>query len=117
LANAKEVYEIGEIPPLGAVPKQMYAQVIRQERFGEPQQAFRVEKVDVPSLKPDEALVLVMAAGINYNNLWASLGVPVDVIKAHERDGDPSGLHVGGSDASGIVYAVGDDVTEVKVGD
>ena len=117
MVSAKDVYDIGEIPPIGAVPKQMYAQVIRQERFGEPQQAFQIETVDVPALKPDEALVMVMAAGVNYNNVWASLGVPVDVVKVHERDGDPSGFHVGGSDASGIVYAVGDDVANVKVGD
>src|SRR4030042_3569526 len=96
MSNAKEVYEIGEMPPLGAVPKQMYAQVIRQERFGEPLQGFQVEKVDVPSLKADEVLVFVMAAGDNYNNVWASLGVPVDVIKVHEREGDPSGFHIGG---------------------
>ncbi len=117
MVSVKDVYEIGEIPPIGTVPKQMYAQVIRQERFGEPRQAFRVEKVDVPSLRPDEVLVFVMAAGVNYNNVWASLGAPLDVIKVHEREGDPSGFHLGGSDASGIVYAVGDDVTSVKVGD
>lgn len=117
MVSVKDVYEIGEIPPIGTVPKQMYAQVIRQERFGEPRQAFRVEKVDVPSLRPDEVLVFVMAAGVNYNNVWASLGAPLDVIKVHEREGDPSGFHIGGSDASGIVYAVGDDVTNVKVGD
>ena len=115
--SAKDIYEIGEVPPLGAVPKQMYAQVIRQDRFGEPKQAFRVEKVDVPSLAPDEVLVSVMAAGINYNNVWASLGVPLDMVKVQQRDGDPSDFHIGGSDASGIVYAVGDDVTNVKVGD
>jgi crotonyl-CoA carboxylase/reductase len=115
--RAKDVYEIGEIPPLGTVPKQMYAQVIRRERFGEPRQGFQVEKVDVPSVKADEVFVFVMAAGINYNNVWASLGIPLDVIKVHERDGDPSGFHIGGSDASGVVYAVGEDVTNVKVGD
>ena len=118
MVSVKDVYEIGEIPPLGTIPRQMYAQVIRRERFGEPAKAFRTEKVDVPTnLKPDEALVFVMAAGINYNNVWASLGVPVDVIKVHEREGDPSGFHIGGSDASGIVYAVGDEVTNVKIGD
>ena len=118
MVSVKDVYEIGEIPPLGGVPKQMYAQVIRQERFGEPKQAFQIEKVDTPTgLKPREALVLVMAAGVNYNNVWASLGVPVNVIKAREREGDTSGFHIGGSDASGIVYAVGSDVTNVKVGD
>ena len=117
MVSVRDVYEIGEIPPIGTVPKQMYAQVIRQERFGEPRQAFQIEKVDVPALKPDEALILVMAAGVNYNNVWASLGTPVDVIKVHEREGDPSGFHVGGSDASGVVYATGDDVTNIKVGD
>ncbi|MCH7577444.1 MAG: crotonyl-CoA carboxylase/reductase [Chloroflexi bacterium] len=118
MVSVKDVYEIGEIPPLGTIPRQMYAQVIRRERFGEPAKAFQTEKVDVPTyLKPDEALVFVMAAGINYNNVWASLGVPVDVIKVHEREGDPSGFHIGGSDASGIVYAVGDEVTNVKIGD
>ena len=118
MVSVKDVYEIGEMPPLGTIPRQMYAQVIRRERFGEPAKAFETEKVDVPAnLKPDEALVFVMAAGINYNNVWASLGVPVDVIKVHEREGDPSGFHIGGSDASGIVYAVGDEVTNVKIGD
>jgi crotonyl-CoA carboxylase/reductase len=58
-----------------------------------------------------------MAAGINYNNVWAALGVPVDVIRVHAQLGDDSGFHIGGSDASGIVYAVGSDVTNVKVGD
>ena len=35
-APEKELYEIGEMPPLGYVPKQMYAWVIRRERHGEP---------------------------------------------------------------------------------
>jgi len=118
MVNVKDVYELGEIPPVGSVPKQMYAQVIRPERFGEPAQAFQVEKVDVPAgLKPNEALVGVMAAGINFNNVWAARGVPINVIKAREREGDTTGFHIGGSDASGIVYAVGSGVTNVKVGD
>jgi len=118
MVSVKDVYELGEIPPLGTIPKQMYAQVIRRERFGAPKQAFQVEKVDTPAgLKPNEALVFVMAAGINYNNVWAALGSPVDVVKVHERDGDETGYHIGGSDASGIVYAVGSGVTNVKVGD
>jgi crotonyl-CoA carboxylase/reductase len=117
MVSVKDVYEIGEIPPLGTVPNQMYAQLIRQERYGEPQQAFQVETVDVPSLKADEVLVSVMAAGINYNNVWASLGIPVDMVKVQQRDGDPSDFHIGGSDVSGIVYAVGEDVTNVKMGD
>jgi crotonyl-CoA carboxylase/reductase len=116
--EARPLYEIGEIPPVGHVPATMYAQLIRAERFGDPVSAFQIERVPVPrDLKPDEALVLVMAAGINYNNVWAARGLPVNVIKAHQRDGDPSDFHIGGSDASGIVYAVGSGVTNVRVGD
>ncbi|MDO8612864.1 MAG: crotonyl-CoA carboxylase/reductase [Dehalococcoidia bacterium] len=118
MVSVKDVYEIGETPPICTDPRQMYAQVIRPERFGEPAQAFQIEKVDVPAdLKPNEALVCVMAAGINFNNVWAARGVPVNVIKAREREGDTTGFHIGGSDASGIVYAVGSAVTNVKVGD
>lgn len=115
---AKELYELGEIPPLGEVPKKMYANVIREERFGEPKDAFKVEVVDVPEIGPDEALVLVMAAGINYNNVWAALGIPLNMVEVHRKDqNDHSGFHIGGSDASGIVYKVGANVKNVKVGD
>jgi len=113
----KDLYEIGETPPVGEVPARMYAQVIRPERFGDPEKAFQVEDIEVPELGPDDALVLVMAAGINYNNVWAARGVPVDVCKVHEKYGEPSDFHIGGSDASGVVYAVGENVANVKVGD
>jgi crotonyl-CoA carboxylase/reductase len=114
---ASDLYEIGEIPPRGQVPGRMYAQVIRPERFGEPATAFQVEAMETPQPGPGEALVLVMAAGINYNNVWAAKGVPVDVTKVHARFGEPDGFHIGGSDASGVVWAVGPDVDGVMVGD
>jgi crotonyl-CoA carboxylase/reductase len=118
VVTMKDTYEIGEVPPVGDVPQYMYAQLIRPERFGEPAKAFQIEKVETPGeLKPREALVLVMAAGINYNNVWAARGVPVNVVKAREREGDMTGFHIGGSDASGIVYKVGSAVTNIKVGD
>ena len=117
MVATQDLYKVGEMPPIGEVPKQMHASLIRPERFGEPQRAFKVETIDVPELKPDEALVYVMAAGVNYNNVWAALGSPVDVVKVHERDGDPSGFHIGGSDLSGVVFALGSEVSNVKVGD
>jgi crotonyl-CoA carboxylase/reductase len=113
----KELYDIGETPPLGTVPPKMHAITIRRENFGEPRKAFQPEVVGTPEIGPREALVYVMAAGINYNNVWAALGVPIDVIRVHAQLGDDTGFHIGGSDASGIVYAVGDEVTNVKVGD
>jgi crotonyl-CoA carboxylase/reductase len=117
----KTLYQLGETPETGVVPQKMLAQVIRQERFGKPTEAFKIEEVDVPAeLRPDEVLVWVMAAGVNYNNVWAALGTPVDVIKNRPKDPyfpDSSGFHIGGSDASGIVWKVGSAVTNVKVGD
>jgi crotonyl-CoA carboxylase/reductase len=114
----KDIYEIGEVPPLGHVPKQMYAQTIRADRFGDPRHAFKVEKIETPELRAGEVMVYVMAAGINFNNVWAALGSPLNVIAARNKSGyDAAPFHVGGSDASGIVYAVGKDVSRVKVGD
>ena len=119
----RDLYDIGEQPPIGEVPAKMHAWLIRPDRFGPPTQAFPTEVVDVPDIAADEVLVYVMAAGINYNNVWAGLGVPVDVIGARNKAfargdiGDPEPFHIGGSDASGIVYRVGKDVTNVKVGD
>ncbi len=113
----KDIYEIGQAPPIGEVPPQMYAQLIRQERFGVPTKAFQVETIEVPECGPDEVLVYVMAAGINYNNVWAGLGIPIDVIKARQKAGEKEPFHIGGSDASGIVYKVGSEVTTHEVGD
>jgi len=113
----KDLYEIGEIPPVGEVPPQMYANLIRPDRYGEPEKAFQVEAIDTPQPGPHDALVLVMAAGVNYNNVWAAKGIPVDVTKVHAKLGEPDEFHIGGSDASGVVYAVGEGVTNVKVGD
>jgi crotonyl-CoA carboxylase/reductase len=114
---AKELYDIGTAPPVGEVPPKMHAWLIRESRFGQPITSFQKEVVDVPSIKDDECLVYVMAAGVNYNNVWAALGIPVNVIKARQKAGEKEDFHIGGSDASGIVYKVGKDVTNVKVGD
>ena len=112
-----DIVPIGQIPPPGEVPARMVAQVIRPERFGDPEKAFQVEEIPVPEVGPHDALVLVMAAGINYNNVWAARGIPVDVTTVHARFGEPDDFHIGGSDASGVVYAVGDKVANVAVGD
>ncbi|MBK7974764.1 MAG: crotonyl-CoA carboxylase/reductase [Deltaproteobacteria bacterium] len=114
---AKDLYELGEQPPVGEVPAKMNAWLIRQDRFGVPTKAFQKEVIDVPPVADDEVLVYVMAAGVNYNNVWAALGIPVDVIGARNKAGEPEPFHIGGSDASGVVYKVGKDVTNVKVGD
>src|SRR5688572_5751931 len=113
----QDIYELGQVPELGVVPPKMYAQVIRAERFGEPKTAFQLEQIPVPEIGPRDVLVYVMAAGVNYNNVWAALGIPINVIKARQKAGEKEDFHIGGSDASGIVWKVGKDVTSVKVGD
>jgi crotonyl-CoA carboxylase/reductase len=108
---------IGTLPPLGEVPDTMYAQVVRADRFGDPRTAFQIEEVKVPPLEPREVLIASMAAGINYNNVWAARGIPIDVIAIRQKMGEPYDFHIGGSDVAGIVYAVGSGVTNVAVGD
>ncbi len=97
----------------GELPETMPAWVIREERFGEPVDAFQVEEIEVPEPGAFEVTVRVMAAGVNFNNVWAALGEPVSVFRYHPDDDH----HIGGSDASGIVWKVGDGVTRWKPGD
>ncbi len=111
-APQKDLYELGEIPPMGYVPRKMYAWTIRRERHGEPDKSMQVEVVDVPEIDSHEVLVLVMAAGVNYNGVWAGLGIPISPFDIHKAE-----YHIAGSDAAGIVWAVGDKVTRWKVGD
>jgi crotonyl-CoA carboxylase/reductase len=113
----QDVYEVGELPPVGEVPTRMHAMLVRPDRFGEPSEAIRDEVIDVPDLGPQDVLVATMAAGVNFNNVWAARGVPIDVTKGQARWGEPTEFHIVGSDASGIVYAVGSDVRSVQVGD
>ena len=108
----KDLYEIGEIPPLGHVPERMHAWAIRKERHGPPEESMRVEVVPTWTIGDDEVLVLVMAAGVNYNGVWAALGQPISPLDGHKQP-----FHVAGSDASGIVWAVGSKVRRWKVGD
>ncbi|GGL60840.1 crotonyl-CoA carboxylase/reductase [Streptomyces fumigatiscleroticus] len=112
-----DLYAIGDKPPLGHVPARMHAAVIRPERYGEPEGAFSMEVVDVPRVRRGQVLVYVMAAGINYNNVWSSLGYPLDVVAARRRRGQSENFHIGGTEGSGIVWAVGEAVTSVSVGD
>src|SRR5213596_2876472 len=93
----------------------MAAWVIREEREGEPRDAFQLEQIEVPQPGAFEVIVRVMAAGVNYNNVWAALGEPVGVWRY--GDHPEYGHHIGGSDASGVVWKVGPGVTRWKVGD
>jgi crotonyl-CoA carboxylase/reductase len=93
-------------------PDTMDAWVIRPDRLGDPRDAMRLERIEVPEPGPGEVLVRVMAAGVNYNGVWASLGLPVSIFRYTGYD-----FHIAGSDASGIVERVGPGVTRWQPGD
>jgi crotonyl-CoA carboxylase/reductase len=99
----------------GELPSTMAAWVIRQEREGQPMDAFQLEEIEVPEPGAFEVIVRVMAAGVNYNNVWAAQGKPVSIFPY--GDHPEWGHHIGGSDASGIVWKVGEGVTRWKPGD
>jgi crotonyl-CoA carboxylase/reductase len=111
--DVTKVSELGVEP--GTLPETMAAWVIREERLGEPRDAFQLEEIQVPEPGPFEVVVRVMAAGVNYNNVWAALGEPVSVMRY--GDHPEWGHHIGGSDASGVVWKVGEGVTRWKPGD
>jgi crotonyl-CoA carboxylase/reductase len=110
-ADVKAVSQLDVAP--GELPQTMTAWVIREERQGEPKDAFQIEDIEVPEPGAFEVIVRVMAAGVNYNNVWAARGVPVSVFRYHPEEDH----HIGGSDASGIVWKVGEGVTLWKPGD
>src|SRR5512134_671469 len=110
--GGKDLYEVGEIPPVGHVPSRMYAWAIRRERHGEPEKSMQVEVVPTPKLDSHDVLVMVMAAGVNYNGVWAGLGKPISPFDVHKAE-----YHIAGSDAAGIVWAVGSRVKRWKVDD
>ena len=91
--STKNLYDLGDMPPLGEVPKQMHAFMVRQDRFGKPIDACKNEVIDVPEIGSKDVLVYVMATGINYNNVWAALGYPVDVIATRQKQGEPEDFH------------------------
>jgi crotonyl-CoA carboxylase/reductase len=99
----------------GTLPETMTAWVIREERLGEPTDAFQLEQIETPQPGAFEVVVRVMAAGVNFNNVWAALGEPVSVMRY--GDHPQYGHHIGGSDASGIVWSVGEGVTRWQPGD
>ena len=101
VAGPKDLYELGEVPPLGHVPEKMYAWAIRRERHGPPESSMQVEVLPTWPIGEEDVLVYVMAAGVNYNGVWAGLGEPISPFDVHKAP-----YHIAGSDASGIVWPV-----------
>ncbi len=118
IRDETEGISVGKLPAVGEVPEYMYAWTIRSERLGDIRNAFAEEIVKVPKPGRGEVLVANVCAGVNYNGIWAALGKPKDVVKGNGCYEDPAeDFQICGSEASGIVYAVGEGVERLKVGD
>ena len=85
--------------------------LVRQ--LGDPIKAWKREVIDTPKIGPKDVLFMSWPH-VNYNNVWAAwiLWMLLDRQKK-----EPEDFHAGGSDAFGIVWAVGEDVSDVKIGD
>ncbi|MCR5141231.1 MAG: crotonyl-CoA carboxylase/reductase [Ruminococcus sp.] len=118
MIRTDKIYDVGQLPEIGVVPRKMHAWTIRTDRLGNPLTAFRDEIVDLPELRSDEVLIANISVGINYNGIWAARGAPKNVIESNGKYGDPKeDFHICGSETAGIVYAVGENVRNVSVGD
>lgn len=62
----------------------------------------------IPKITPNEVLIRIKAAAMNYNDIWARTGLP---------GMDFPLPHISGTDGTGIVEAVGSEVDNVRVGD
>jgi crotonyl-CoA reductase len=87
--------------------------------------SIRVGEVVTPELAPDEVLLAVMASAINYNTVWSAMFEPVPTFRFLEAMGRRGGWdarhdlphHVIGSDAAGVIVAMGEAVRGWSVGD
>jgi crotonyl-CoA carboxylase/reductase len=99
----------------GELPVAMSAWVMRPEREGDLETAYELESLAPPEPGPFEVVVRVMAAGLNYNSIWAARAEPISIFD--QGDHPEWGHHIGGSDAAGIVWKVGVGVTRWRPGD
>jgi crotonyl-CoA carboxylase/reductase len=113
IAEAEQVAQLNVEP--GELPDSMTAWVVRKEREGQPKDAYKIEEVEVPEPGPYEVIVRVMAAGVNFNGVWAALGKPVSVFGY--GDHPEYGHHIGGSDGAGVIWKVGQGIDNWKPGD
>ena len=67
----------------------------------------KIKDIDEPKPKSNEVVFKVKAAALNYDDIWAMRGKPIEIPMPH----------ISGTDAAGEVTAVGDDVKQIKIGD
>jgi NADPH:quinone reductase-like Zn-dependent oxidoreductase len=67
----------------------------------------KIKDVPDPKPKPNEVIFKIIAAGLNHDDIWGMRGKPLAIPLPH----------ISGSDAAGQVIAIGEDVTDIKIGD
>ncbi|MGB5757267.1 MAG: NAD(P)-dependent alcohol dehydrogenase [Acidimicrobiales bacterium] len=86
-----------------------------QHRYGPAEEVFTVEDVAVPSLKDDEVLVRVRAAGVNWADQSMATGKPYIMRIGYGLRRPRNGIR--GTDVAGIVEKVGSGVNRHRPGD
>lgn len=83
----------------------MKTRVIKFDQYGGPE-VLRTHEIELPKISDDEVRILHKAIGVNYIDTYYRTGLYQTSL--------PSAL---GTEASGIIEAVGKNVTHLKVGD
>jgi crotonyl-CoA reductase len=86
--------------------------------------SLRVGQVPMPELAPDEVLIAVLAAGLNYNTIWSAMFEPIPTFAFLSRYARQGGwaarhdlpYHVPGSDAAGVIVRTGSGVRRWRIG-
>ena len=66
-----------------------------------------IKEIPEPKPKPNEVVFRVMAAALNYDDIWGMRGKPLAIPLPH----------ISGTDAAGEVIAIGEEVKNIKIGD
>lgn len=71
------------------------------------QRILKIKDIDEPKPKSNQVVFKVIAAALNYDDIWGMRGKPIKIPMPH----------ISGTDAAGEVIAVGSDVKQIKIGD
>jgi len=82
----------------------VYEQYATNDDF---EKILKIKDIDEPKPKSNEVVFKVKSAALNYDDIWGMRGKPIEIPMPH----------ISGTDAAGEVIAVGDEVTNIKVGD
>jgi NADPH:quinone reductase-like Zn-dependent oxidoreductase len=80
---------------------------VYREHNEDPRKVVNIEDIEIPSIKFNQVLIKVEAASYNYNDLWGIWGKPIKIPLPH----------ISGSDVSGTVVDIGENVLDIKKGD